>query len=169
MLVMKTVLVAVDFSDTSADAVRYAHEISRLFNAQVHLLHVVPDPLRQPWAVEAPGLDYPALSKQWHAEAEEGLQALRAEAGLDALRSVVVVATGMAHSAIIEYAKEHAVDLIVMGTHGHGPVVHLLLGSVAERVVRQATCPVLVVPHRTVRARHAEKAVTQTQPAAVHP
>ena len=169
MLVLKTVLVAVDFSDTSADAVRYAQELSRLFDARVHLLHVVPDPLRQPWAVEAPGLDYPALSQQWHAEAEEGLQAIRSEAGLDATRTVVAVATGMAHTAIIEYAREHAVDLIVMGTHGHGPVVHLLLGSVAERVVRQATCPVLVVPHRTVRARHKETVAVQAQPATATP
>jgi nucleotide-binding universal stress UspA family protein len=161
MLVVKTVLVAVDFSDTSADAVRYAEELSRLFNARVHLLHVVPDPLRQPWAVEAPGLDYPALSQQWREEALAGLRGLRQQAGLDEAGTTLAVGTGAAHTAIIEYAREQAVDLIVMGTHGHGPVVHLLLGSVAERVVRSATCPVLVVPHRTVRALHSEPVVSE--------
>ncbi len=154
MLRIKNILVAVDFSDTSADAVRYGQEMSRLFEAQVHLLHVVPDPLRQPWAIEAPGLDYPALSQRWNVEATDGLRSARDAAGLDADRTTLAVATGMAHTAIVEYATEHAVDLIIVGTHGHGPVVHLLLGSVAERVVRQSTCPVLVVPHRTVRQRH---------------
>jgi nucleotide-binding universal stress UspA family protein len=151
MLMVKTLLAAVDFSDTAMDATGYARELAHSFDARVHLLHVVPDPLQQPWAVEAPGLDFPGLAEQWRAEAHERLQALGAQAGLDADRTVLAVAAGVPHRAIVDYATEHAVDLIVLGSHGHGPVVHFLLGSVAERVVRQAVCPVLIVPHKALR------------------
>ncbi|HEY8550099.1 MAG TPA: universal stress protein [Vicinamibacterales bacterium] len=164
MLKLDQILVAVDFSDTSGDAVRYAKELGRPYDSRIHLLHVVPDPLRQPWAVEAPGLDYPALAQQWRDEADAGLEALRQETGLAPERTVLAVASGAAHTAIIEYAKDHNIDLIVMGTHGHGPVVHLLLGSVAEKVVRQATCPVLVVPHRAVREKHSPAEKTKARP-----
>lgn len=58
----------------------------------------------------------------------------------------------MPHAAIIEYAESVDADLIVVGTHGYGPIKHLRLGSVAERVVRQAACPVMTVPHRSVGA-----------------
>ena len=56
---------------------------------------------------------------------------------------------------IVNYAKEMSIDLIVMGTHGRGPIAHLLMGSVAERVVRLAGCPVLVVPASRARVRAA--------------
>jgi universal stress protein A len=151
MLTLKTLLVAVDFSDTSADAVRYAQELARSFDAQLHLLHVVPDPLQQPWAVEAPGLDFPGLADQWRTDAQERLRVLGASTGLDPERTVLSVGTGVPHRVIVEYATEHAADLVVLGSHGHGPVVHFLLGSVAERVVRQAVCPVLIVPHLEIR------------------
>ena len=61
-------------------------------------------------------------------------------------RSVIVMSSTPA-LAIVEYAKDHAIDLIVMGTHGRGPLAHLMMGSVAERVVRLAPCPVLTVRH----------------------
>jgi nucleotide-binding universal stress UspA family protein len=161
MLTVRTVLVAVDFSDTSTDATRYARELARSFGARIHLLHVVPDPLQQPWAVEAPGLDFPGLADQWRVEAHERLVALTTDAELDA-QTVLAVRTGVPHRAIAEYATEHAADLIVLGSHGHSPVVHFLLGSVTERVVRQAACPVLVVPHRTIRRGQS------SSPAAAH-
>jgi nucleotide-binding universal stress UspA family protein len=154
MLTMRTVVAPVDFSDTSMDAIAYARDLARSFDAHVHLLHVVPDPLQQPWAVEAPGLDYPGLSEQWRAEARERLQTLGLEGGLEPAQTTLAVAAGAPHRAIVDYALEHRADLIVLGSHGHGPVVHFLLGSVAERVVRQAVCPVLIVPHAAIRAAH---------------
>jgi nucleotide-binding universal stress UspA family protein len=153
VLTMRNVLVAVDFSDTSSDAVRYAHEVAKSFEATIHLLHVVPDPLQQPWAVEAPGLDFPGLADQWRVEAQERLTALAADANIEPAGSALTVLAGVPHRVIAEYATTHAIDLIVLGSHGHSPVVHFLLGSVTERVVRQAVCPVLVVPHRTIRSK----------------
>jgi nucleotide-binding universal stress UspA family protein len=152
MLTVRTLLVAVDFSDTALEATDCGRDLARSFGAVVHLLHVVPDPLQQPWAVEAPGLDFPGLSDQWRAESRERLHTLARAAGLDEATTVLAVAVGAPHRMIVEYATEHAVDMIVLGSHGHGPVVHFLLGSVAERVVRQAVCPVLIVPHAHVRA-----------------
>jgi len=153
MLTVRTVLVAVDFSDAAADAVRYADELTRPFDATLHLLHVVPDPLQQPWAIEAPGLDFPGLADQWRTDAVSRLEALRTSLGLDSSRTRLEVGTGPPHKVIGDYAVEQGVNLIVLGSHGHGPVVHFLLGSVAERVLRQSTCPVLIVPHRTIRGK----------------
>jgi nucleotide-binding universal stress UspA family protein len=151
MLTVRTLLVAVDFSDTSIDITTYGRELARSFGASVHLLHVVPDPLQQPWAVEAPGLDFPGLSDQWRAESRDRLHTLARSAGLDEQQTVLAVAVGVPHRVIVEYAGEHGADLIILGSHGHGPVVHFLLGSVAERVVRQSVCPVLIVPHARLR------------------
>lgn len=152
MLTLRTLLVAVDFSDTAPEVTEYGRELARSFGAGIHLLHVVPDPLQQPWAVEAPGLDFPGLSDQWRAESRERLHALATEVGLDERSTVLAVAAGVPHRAIVEYAAEHGADMIILGSHGHGPVVHFLLGNVAERVVRQAVCPVLIVPHARLRS-----------------
>lgn len=152
MLALRTLLVAVDFSDTSADAVRYARELAQCFQAHIHLVHVVPDPLQQPWAIEAPGLDFPGLADQWRVEAQERLAALATASNLNPSQTTTAVQAGVPHRSIVEYARAHGADLIVLGSHGHSPVVHFLLGSVAERVVRQSSTPVLVVPHHTIRA-----------------
>jgi nucleotide-binding universal stress UspA family protein len=158
MLTIRTLLVAVDFSDTAMDVTTYGRELARSFGAAVHLLHVVPDPLQQPWAVEAPGLDFPGLADQWRAESRARLHTLAADAGLDQQHTVLAVAVGVPHRVIVEYASEHAADIIILGSHGHGPVVHFLLGSVAERVVRQSVCPVLIVPHERLRTKPTARA-----------
>ncbi len=67
------------------------------------------------------------------------------EVALDGVETVRAIRVGHAFMEIIQYATDNAIDMIVMGTHGRGPVKHLLLGSVAERVVRKASCPVLTV------------------------
>jgi nucleotide-binding universal stress UspA family protein len=72
-----------------------------------------------------------------------------------------VLASNAPATAIVEYANEEGVDLIVLGTHGRGAVAHLLVGSVAERVVRTAPCPVLTV-------RHPEHEFVVTEPSAPH-
>ena len=167
MLTIRTILVAVDFSDAAVDAVRYARELARSFDATLHLLHVVPDPLQQPWAVEAPGLDFPGLADQWRVDAMARLEALQASSDLVAAQTVLEVGAGPPHKVIVDYSVDHAVDLIVLGSHGHGPVVHFLLGSVAERVVRQATCPVLIVPHHTLRKTRAGSGSTRARTPAI--
>ena len=80
-------------------------------------------------------------------EAHHELQTLVKGLKLPASKSVLGVKVGSPLVEIVRYAQEHSVDLIVMGTHGHGPVAHMLLGSVADNVIRRAPCPVLTVRH----------------------
>lgn len=144
------IVVAVDFSETSEDAWAAACRLAARTASLVHLLHVSPDPLRQAWTVDALGLDLPALANEWRQQARERLAAITPVAGVPEARITRVVLTGVPHTAITDYAANVEAGLIVVGTHGYGPIKHLLLGSVAERVVRQAPCPVMTVPHRSI-------------------
>jgi nucleotide-binding universal stress UspA family protein len=151
MAPFRTILVAVDFSETSSDALLGALELARPGHGHIHLLHVVPDVLRMPWMVEAPGIDFADLQLRSNEQAQERLTALAASLPLPRLDVSTAVLVGTAAIEIVHYANEHAADVIVLGTHGHGIVKRYMLGSVTERVIRQAGCPVLVVPHRTLR------------------
>jgi nucleotide-binding universal stress UspA family protein len=148
----RKIVVAVDFSETSEDAWAAACQLAVDTQSHVHLLHVSPDPLRQPWTVEAIGVDFAGIAEDWRRKAQGQMAAIRPLAGLPEERITREVVTGVPHEAIVGYATAQHADLIVVGTHGYGPIKHLLLGSVAERVVRQAACPVMTVPHRSVGA-----------------
>lgn len=141
MAAIKQVLAAVDFSEASDHALETAKHFARTFGAGLHLLHVIPDPYAQPWAVEATGSAIPDLLRQWESEAGSRLEGLKPTG----IVSRAVVRVGNPYHEIVEYATQEGIDLVVMGTHGRGPIGHLLLGSVAEKVVRQAPCPVLTV------------------------
>jgi nucleotide-binding universal stress UspA family protein len=145
MIAIRKILVPTDFSDCSADAERYGRGLAEAFGASLHLLHVVQDPYTQPWAAEAFPAPLGDLLAQWEEQARrrilEGLpEAARANA-------TVVTQIGSPFLEIVRYAQEQQIDLIVIGTHGRGPIGHMLLGSVAEKVVRKAPCPVLTVRH----------------------
>lgn len=158
-----TIVVAVDFSETSEEAWKAACRLAALAGSHLHLVHVSPDPLRQAWTVEAVGVDFGAISQEWQAQAELRLSRMQPDPPVAADRLTRVVLVGVPHAAIVEYALTQKADVIVLGTHGYGPIKHLLLGSVAERVVRQAPCPVLTVPHRFVArdiAREREASAT---------
>jgi nucleotide-binding universal stress UspA family protein len=158
----QTIVVAVDFSETSEEAWTVAGRLALATGAHLHLLHVTGDPLHQPWAVETIAVDFDGIVEEWRGQARERLATMRAAPGLDERRITRAVVTGVPHLAIAEYALAQHADLIVVGTHGHGPLKHLLLGSVAERVVRHAECPVMTVPPPALVAqrtpRHATRA-----------
>jgi nucleotide-binding universal stress UspA family protein len=159
----RTIVVAVDFSLSSDEALRTAFAIARDYGSRVHVLHVVAEPLQQPWTIEAAGVDFEEVRTRWRDEAERQLAGITPPAEL-AGKVVRAVAVGWPPTEIVRYAREHAVDLIVMGTHGYGPVKRFLLGSVADRTLRESHCPVLLVPHPTLheprpdRAEHAAAA-----------
>jgi nucleotide-binding universal stress UspA family protein len=145
MISLKTILVPTDFSECSEAALKYARAMAASFGASLHLLHVVQDPYTQPWAAEAFPAPLGDMLEQWETQARARL----GEAVPDAERGAVTTATrvGSPFYEIIRYAEEQKVDLIVIGTHGRGPIGHMLLGSVTEKVVRKAPCPVLTVRH----------------------
>ena len=169
MVALKNVLVTTDFSEPSAVALRYGRELARMFGAKLHVLHVADSLLA------APGVEYypaPLLHMQSDIEsvARKQLDELITNEDRSMLSVQPVVRTGpSAAAAIVEYAMKAGVDLIVMGTHGRTGLSHVIMGSVAERVVRTAPCPVLTVryPERDfVREEVRPEAVSAALPAA---
>lgn len=145
MINLKTILVPSDFSECSDAALRYGLELARKFDASLHMLHVIQDPATQPWAAEGFALPLLDVVDQWQNDAVDRLKA--AVPPDDRGRVTVECRMASPYQEILRYAAEHDVDLIVMGTHGRGGVTHMLLGSIAEKVVRRAPCPVLTVRH----------------------
>ena len=143
------ILVAVDFSQTSDDALATAAAFSRTGHARVHLLHVVPD-VYIPYAIDPIAFDFTPFLRQGIESARLRLSDAAARHGLDPARLSMAVEAGKPAAEIVRYAESKGIDLIVLGAHGHGFVDRLLIGSVAERVTRHAPCAVLMVPH-TVR------------------
>lgn len=144
-MTIKTILVPTDFSEPSALALQAAKDLAVAFNASVHLLHVVQDPLSQAWALESYGAMPADLLKDLEAIARKDLEKALPEADRAACKATLATVVGSPFGQIVDYAKKHDVDLIAMGTHGRGALAHAILGSVAERVVRMAPCPVLTV------------------------
>jgi nucleotide-binding universal stress UspA family protein len=140
MIAMQRILVPNDFSETSEAAVRYAIALARNFGARIHLLHVG-DQARLDLETEFPL----GLEDAVEDAVRERLLKILTPAEQAELKPQFVVLAGGPAAEIVRYAKDHDVDLIVMGTHGRGPVGHMVMGSVAEKVVRTAPCPVLTV------------------------
>ena len=145
MIHLKNILVPSDFSECSEAAVRYGLALAHAFGATLHLLHVVQDPYTQPWAAEAFPAAMGDLLTDWQQQAERQLRT--AVPDEDRARVAITCIVASPFPAIVRYARDNDIDLIVLGTHGRGPVAHMLLGSVAEKVVRRAPCPVLTVHH----------------------
>lgn len=145
MLTLKTVLVPTDFSDASESALRYGKAMAEKFGASLHVVHVMEDLLAHAWAAEVYVSSMPQLRDEIEKESRQRLGALLTDGERKTLRAETALLAGNPFLEIIRYAKAHNIDLIVMGTHGRGPIAHMLLGSVAEKVVRKSPCPVLTV------------------------
>jgi len=145
MILMNAVLVATDFGETSNAALIYARNLARTFGARLYVLHVA-EKLSATAGDELFDGDLDALQADVVERATARLEAALTDNDLTVLRATPVVrASADPARAIIDFAKETHVDIIVVGTHGKGPVSRLFVGSVAEHVVRHAPCPVLVV------------------------
>ena len=146
------ILVPTDFSEPSDAALEYATTLAADLGASLHLLHVFEDPYLTggAFAAEMYAPVPPDLRERLFEEAKAHLRE-RVEAHGDGhVPPTAEVYTGPTAKAIADYAASEHIDLIVIGTHGRGGMAHLLLGSVAERVVRTAPCPVLTVRPATV-------------------
>ncbi|MCU0702503.1 MAG: universal stress protein [Fimbriiglobus sp.] len=145
MISIHRVLVPVDLSGTSEKALGYAAELSEKLGAKLTVLYVVAEP-----AAVLPDMMMPVPVATADAEEllDSGRQAvvnLIAAKNLGRLNPVIDVRLGSAAQEIVAAAKELPADLLVVGTHGRTGLTHLLLGSVAEHVVRHAPCPVMTV------------------------
>ena len=149
MLTVKRIVAPTDFSRHSELSLEAAVELAGKFSAELHVLHIVvpqiyqsemPEMRRPP--VEDLTQDMLAAARrrmdQWRQAAPKGL----------GLKTHVIESTRKEDTAICDFAEKQDADLIVIGSHGHTGLMHLLLGSTAEQVVRHARCPVLVVQPR---------------------
>ena len=144
MVALKNILVATDFSEPSGVALAYGRDLARTYTARLHVLHVVQD-VTVAYAPEV-GLIGPNVQQDLEAIATRDLHALITDDDRRTIDVVPAIDRGLNMAEVItNYARKHDIDLIVTGTHGRGIVKHFLMGSVAERVVRTAPCPVLTV------------------------
>jgi universal stress protein A len=143
ILKLKSILVPIDFSKISQSALEYAVPLARQFDAKITLLHAI-EPLPYPveWTYASMREDFPIGPLQ------EKLKVLAQRAIEPELLKEVIVRVGTAFEVIANAAWDCEADLIVITTHGHTGLKHVFMGSTAERVVRHAPCPVLVVRKR---------------------
>ena len=146
MFAISNILVATDFSDCSEAALNYGRALARQFHARLHVLHVVDMAITGGFGID--GYVGPMLDMQSTIEESERAQldALVTADDRESLGAKAVIrAFETPAQAIDEYARAEHIDLIVIGTHGRRGLSHLVMGSVAEKVVRSASCPVLTV------------------------
>ena len=146
MIRIKNILVPTDLSEYSRYALPYAVEFARSYDATLHMVHII-EPL---WGAshalyaEFPGPVGDNL-ESLKASNAQSLEELAAEVKEVPVQTQVLV--GPPHVQIVRYGRDKAIDLIVLATHGRTGLSHVLIGSVAEKVVQMAPCPVLTIKH----------------------
>jgi len=148
MIAMKNVLVATDFGEAADTALAYGRELATRFGATLHVLHVAENVYITAFGAETYASFAPDLQRDIEEAAHKRLDEKLIDSDRSGPRTIPAVMTSSSPAfAIIDYAREHEIDLIIMGTHGRGTLGHFIMGSVAERVVRLAGCPVLTIRH----------------------
>lgn len=147
-MTFRNVLAATDLEDAGDPALEEAAGLAARFGAVLHLLHVVTEPMKEPWSGFSPAAAYLAEIDAHKAGAIRRLNRLADRIGAAPAGVDVAVRVGDPADAILQYATDHDIDLIVCGTHGRRGLDRLVMGSVAERVVRLAPCAVLTVGPR---------------------
>ena len=148
MITLKNILVATDFGEAADAALTYGRGLAGRFGANLHVLHVAQTVYLQTFGAETYSAMAPDLQRDLEEEARKRLDELVIDSDNSSPPTTRAIVTSSSPTfAIIDYAKEHNIDLIVMGTHGRGALAHIVMGSVAEHVVRLAACPVLTVRH----------------------
>lgn len=144
MIAIHSILLPVDFSAASVEALQFARGFQQQYDAELHVLHVVEDVqyLANTYLFEMPTL--PPLADV-EKERQEDLNAFVAQYLADSPRVTAELCCGKPFVEILRYAQEQSVDLIIIASHGRTGLEHALFGSTAEKVVRKSACPVLVV------------------------
>lgn len=144
MLKFREIAVTTDFSDRSLRALPYAVGLAELFNARLRVVYAY-EPVPRVTDVAWTGTSLDALEKNDRDKAQTALENIVSEQVPESIRAEAVVLDGKPVHAIIQYAENENIDLIVMSTAGRTGLTHVLLGSTAEALVRKAPCPVLTV------------------------
>ena len=141
---LRSILVPIDFSVHSKNALKYAIPLAEQFGASLHLVFVV-EPTVYPADLGFGQVVLPGIEEELREKGAEELQALIEREIGTRVQATCVVRTGSPHQEILSEADEKDVDMIVVATHGHSGVEHMLFGSTADRIVRHAKCPVLTI------------------------
>ena len=145
---MKNIIVAVDFSNATAGVLEIAKRLSKSFGASLELFHVIePEPSYTAYGFtpdEFPAMN--AFQEEAKRRAASKLAELLATVQADVPNATSRIAEGSPLHTLLDYVKQGGADFVVVGSHGHGVIASLLLGSVAEGLVRKARVPTLVVP-----------------------
>ncbi|HVN49735.1 MAG TPA: universal stress protein [Bacteroidota bacterium] len=141
---LKRLLVPIDFSTHSKNALKYAIPFAEQFSASIDLIYVV-EPAIYPADFSIGQVGFPNIEDELRTRGSNELDELIEKEIANRVPARRVVRTGKPFYEILQYAEEENIDLIVIATHGHSNVEHILFGSTAEKVVRRAPCPVLVV------------------------
>ena len=144
METIKKILVPIDFSDYSKKALQYTVQFAKSFNSEIFLVYVI-EPMIYPADLSMGQMVIPQNELNLAEKAKSELEDLAKNEIGDALKYQIVIKTGRPFIEIIETASELDSDLIIIATHGHTGVEHLLFGSTAEKIVRKAPCPVLTL------------------------
>ncbi len=145
---MKQIATALDFSDASESVLNAAIDLAKSQSATLHIIHVMePEPSYTAYGMtpeEFPAIQIFQQESQKRAEIKLSQAMATARAELSDVRTELMIGSPL--HAIVDYLKQKSIDAIVIGSHGHGAVAALLIGSVAEGLVRKAVCPTLVIP-----------------------
>lgn len=145
MFNIKNILVPTDFSSLSQSALEYARDLADNMNATIHILQVIDKSI--PFLPGKQNLSEAELTAALEADAQKHLSAFKNEIESDSDVNVIcMIKHGIDFEEIVKCAKEIQAELIVIATHGRTGIMHSLLGSVAEKVIQHAKCPVLVIP-----------------------
>ena len=147
MITLKTVLVAADFGTSSQTTVDYARSVAAAFSATLHVVHVVDDVASRVTPPPDLAVDFGRLQTEREEEARRRLDALVTDRANPGDVTTAVLTSRRPASAILAYAQDAHIDLIIAGTHSQRSVVDLFMGSVAQELVRHAPCPVLTIGH----------------------
>jgi nucleotide-binding universal stress UspA family protein len=154
MIEIRRILCPIDYSDASRHALQHAAALARWYDATLVALHAVNPVYFPPAMVTSPELARATLAADFGPrELEEQLRSWLADLGPGLKGTDALVVQGDPIATIIARAQSLPADLIVLGTHGHGGFDHLVLGSITEKVLRKASCPVMTVPPPAVSPR----------------
>jgi nucleotide-binding universal stress UspA family protein len=147
MLKIQKIICPVDFSNCAQQALNYASELAKQFDAELSIVHAYEDPAAYVTPMPMSGYVGPGaeLLLELRKQLEVRLAQTKADVETRGVRVRSELLEGTPYRVVLDWAKEYGSDMIVIGTHGHTGLTHALLGSVTERIVRMAHCPVLTI------------------------
>lgn len=146
-MLMKTIVVALDFSDVTEKVLGQAVQLARAFDATLHLVHTLdPGPNYAIYGFSPAEFPVNPMNERMRAASDSRLREFAASTALPKDKLVIATVLATPVAGILQYAKDQSADLLVVGAHGHGFFGAVLVGSVAQGITRRAELPTLIVP-----------------------